>query len=118
MRTAAKPKNTKSSPRKKFVVESTETAMAGITETAGAGSGSFLEQKQAAIPSITAISSEEKRQLIAEAAYYRAEKRSFVPGYELEDWLVAETEIDKNLSTIELPIGGRSDVDTKPRRNR
>lgn len=30
---------------------------------------------------------------IAEHAYYRAEKRGFVPGHELEDWLAAEREI-------------------------
>jgi hypothetical protein len=30
---------------------------------------------------------------IAEAAYYRAEQRGFVPGYELDDWLAAEREI-------------------------
>jgi hypothetical protein len=30
---------------------------------------------------------------IAEAAYYLAEQRGFVPGHELEDWLAAEREI-------------------------
>lgn len=29
---------------------------------------------------------------IAVAAYYKAQARGFVPGYELEDWLAAETE--------------------------
>ena len=33
--------------------------------------------------------------MIAEAAYYLAEKRGFVPGHELEDWLRAETQILK-----------------------
>jgi hypothetical protein len=28
--------------------------------------------------------------MIAEAAYYRAEKRHFAPGQELDDWLEAE----------------------------
>jgi Protein of unknown function (DUF2934) len=32
--------------------------------------------------------------LIATAAYYRAEKRGFSPGYEQEDWLAAEREVD------------------------
>ncbi|BBA33318.1 hypothetical conserved protein [Methylocaldum marinum] len=32
-------------------------------------------------------------QKIAEAAYYRAERRGFAPGYEIEDWLEAEKEI-------------------------
>lgn len=33
--------------------------------------------------------------MIAEAAYYRAEKRNFNPGYELLDWLEAKKEIIK-----------------------
>jgi hypothetical protein len=32
--------------------------------------------------------------MIAEAAYYCAEKRGFEPGHELEDWLEAEARID------------------------
>ena len=28
--------------------------------------------------------------MIEEAAYYRAERRGFAPGHELEDWLQAE----------------------------
>ena len=35
-----------------------------------------------------------RRQRIAEAAYYRAEARGFSPGFETEDWLAAEAEID------------------------
>lgn len=35
-----------------------------------------------------------RRALIAEAAYYRAERRGFAAGHELEDWCVAEAEID------------------------
>jgi hypothetical protein len=35
--------------------------------------------------------------LIAEAAYYRAERRGFAPGHEVQDWLDAEREIDAEL---------------------
>ena len=35
--------------------------------------------------------------LIAEAAYFRAEKRGFAPGHETEDWLAAESEVDARL---------------------
>lgn len=35
-----------------------------------------------------------REEMIAEVAYYRAERRGFEPGYELEDWLAAEQEID------------------------
>ena len=38
-------------------------------------------------------SPEEIRQLIAEAAYYRAKQRGFQPGHELEDWIQAESEV-------------------------
>jgi hypothetical protein len=34
---------------------------------------------------------EEHQGLVSEAAYYRAEKRGFQPGGELEDWLLAES---------------------------
>jgi hypothetical protein len=32
--------------------------------------------------------------MIAEAAYLRSERRGFVPGFEEEDWLAAEKEVD------------------------
>ncbi|MGJ0484549.1 MAG: sterol desaturase family protein [Methylomicrobium sp.] len=35
--------------------------------------------------------------MIAEAAYYKAEKRAFLPGYELYDWLEAKKEIVKQI---------------------
>jgi hypothetical protein len=38
---------------------------------------------------------EERWLMIAEAAYYRAEKRGFAPGHAEQDWLEAEKEIDK-----------------------
>jgi hypothetical protein len=36
--------------------------------------------------------------MIAEAAYYRAEKRAFSPGYELYDWLEAKKDIMQQMS--------------------
>ena len=38
-------------------------------------------------------SPEDIRQLIAEAAYYKAKQRGFAPGHELEDWVQAESEV-------------------------
>ena len=40
-----------------------------------------------------AVTPEERHQLIAEAAYYRAVRRNFADGDELEDWLAAEAEV-------------------------
>ena len=41
------------------------------------------------------ITLEERRRMIAEAAYYRAERRGFATGGELGDWIEAEAEIDR-----------------------
>ena len=38
--------------------------------------------------------SSSREALIATAAYYRAQKRGFRPGHEIEDWLAAEREVD------------------------
>jgi len=43
---------------------------------------------------------EAKRRLIAEIAYFAAQRRGFTPGYELDDWLEAEQEVE---SSIEAP---------------
>ena len=40
---------------------------------------------------------EERRQLIAETAYFLAERRGFAEGGEMDDWLQAEAEIDRRL---------------------
>lgn len=39
-----------------------------------------------------------RRQMIAEAAYYRAEQRHFEPGLDLEDWAEAEQQVDAAIS--------------------
>ena len=38
-------------------------------------------------------SSQQMSELISVAAYFRAERRNFEPGHELDDWLDAEAEI-------------------------
>jgi len=43
---------------------------------------------------VEAVSGEDFYQMVSEAAYYRAEKRNFAPGFELEDWAAAEVEIN------------------------
>ncbi len=40
---------------------------------------------------------ENREQMIATEAYYRAERRGFAPGHELEDWLDAEYQTDERL---------------------
>lgn len=50
---------------------------------------------------------------IAIAAYYRAQARGFAPGFEVEDWLAAEMEIDSasgNGDTEIEGVGGGKDA--------
>ena len=44
-----------------------------------------------------------RRARIAIAAYYRAERRGFAPGHEVEDWLEAEREVDRAAAAAAAP---------------
>jgi hypothetical protein len=89
MRTAPKSKNSKSQVQRDFTGDKPEIGAADPGKTrrkAVVASSAFKE-----------VTNQEKHQLIAEAAYFRAERRNFIPGYELEDWLIAEAEIEMKL---------------------
>jgi hypothetical protein len=45
-----------------------------------------------------AVSAEQRHALIKRAAYLLAESRGFSPGEELDDWLAAEAEVNRQLS--------------------
>jgi len=45
-----------------------------------------------------------RRSMIAQSAYFRAERRGFAPGHEAEDWLAAEHEVDTALMLGALPV--------------
>jgi len=59
------------------------------------------EPQAAPPPGPPAAGVDAQRAMIAEAAYYRAERRCFEPGYELDDWLQAERDIERA-----VPAGG------------
>lgn len=40
----------------------------------------------------------DRTEMIATAAYYRAERRDFAPGQDMDDWLDAEREIEERLA--------------------
>jgi hypothetical protein len=44
--------------------------------------------------SATGISAHQRQLLVAQLAYFRAERRGFAPGNELQDWLEAEAEVE------------------------
>ena len=49
----------------------------------------------------TGITPDKRSQMIADAAYYRAEKRGFDPEGQVQDWLEAESEVDALLRKSE-----------------
>lgn len=59
----------------------------------------------------TAVTPEQRYQMIAEAAYYIAEKRGFVGGDVARDWLEAEAQIDRLLG--QSSAAGEEGADAK-----
>jgi len=66
----------------------------GISKTAA------TPQQTREAPAPAAVGPKERYHGVAEAAYFRAEHRGFLPGYELQDWLDAEAELDKPLTQV------------------
>ena len=54
-------------------------------------------------PAVAAPSAAEREELVRTAAYFRAERRGFAPGYEWEDWLAAEAEVSSLPGTPPAP---------------
>jgi Protein of unknown function (DUF2934) len=61
-----------------------------------------LESEQSASGGSASIDPEVRLQLVAAEAYYRAERRGFAAGNELEDWVAAEMEVDSRLRQIQV----------------
>jgi hypothetical protein len=40
------------------------------------------------------VDKKSRQELTAQIAYFRAQRRGFEPGHEVEDWLAAEAELD------------------------
>ena len=47
------------------------------------------------------VTAEDRERMIAETAYYRAERRGFASGHQLDDWLDAEREVDRLITETE-----------------
>lgn len=75
------------------------TAKAKPTPTKPASSAT----QNPALPTALPVSAEQRWKMINEAAYYRAEKRGFQAGMEMDDWLWAETMIDQMLDKTSTP---------------
>jgi hypothetical protein len=81
---------TKKTPATATQPAPTEAQAADVDVTA-----TQLERRE--IPSF----SESREARIAEAAYWRAERRGFGAGQELDDWLAAEKEVDEDIAATQ-----------------
>jgi hypothetical protein len=52
--------------------------------------GKVRSAKRVPVPG---VSDQQRYEMIAEAAYFRAAERRFAPGHEMDDWIAAEKEI-------------------------
>jgi hypothetical protein len=51
-----------------------------------------------------------REEWIRVAAYYRAERRGFAPGHDLEDWFAAEAGLGAREASARVPRGRKTDV--------
>jgi len=47
------------------------------------------------------VTAEQRRRMIAEAAYFRAQRRGFQDGDPIDDWLAAEAEVEHALAALQ-----------------
>jgi hypothetical protein len=69
----------------------------GAAEDGTAATPVKTRRRRAKAPAAVPAGHEDVRASIALAAYFRSEQRGFAPGYELEDWLAAEREVNQHL---------------------
>jgi hypothetical protein len=101
----AKPTAAKEAPPAAPVVEKTDAAITATEEPEKsakpaapkakpkAAAKTAPQEKEDAAAQVPSLGQHEIDRLIAEAAYYLAEKRNFQPGFEQEDWATATDEV-------------------------
>ena len=70
-----------------------KSAVPPVSPSAAAAKPGIIAEMATSVAPGHSIDSETKWAMIAEAAYYCAEKRGFTPGHDVEDWLEAEARI-------------------------
>ena len=75
---------------------------AAVTPGVGSGKRKIQIRAKSPAPGVgngkTVLSKDERRNMIERAAYLRAERRGFAGGTPEQDWLEAESEIDRMLA--------------------
>lgn len=83
----------KKSVAKKAAPKVTTQKKAAEQKTATVKTGPRKQQK-------INVTAEERYRMIADAAYYKAERRGFVGGHPVNDWIEAEVEVDRLLGNL------------------
>jgi len=100
--TGKKPKTTTARQRTSKAKKTASTRAASSSKTQASSKEKVVYKKSAAVEDATvttAMTMDQRRDLIAQAAYLRAEKRGFNGGDPVEDWLAAEKEVDTKLAS-------------------
>jgi len=98
MATKKKSSISKSPSRKKSVSKKTSAKQStGTKKKAVKKTGT---RRTARSPTASTLRNEKlRRKMIAETAYFLAEQRGFKGGSALEDWLIAEAQVDRQFSS-------------------
>lgn len=94
----ASPKPTTKAAATRPAVTSPATATTLSAAVPAPHKKSAPESTTASTPAAIQLTPEERARYVAEAAYYIAERRGFVGGNDHDDWLQAESEIDRLLA--------------------
>jgi hypothetical protein len=62
------------------------------------GPGMVVLESETASAATSSIDPEVRRQMVAAEAYFRAERRGFAAGQEVEDWIAAESVVDSRFN--------------------
>ena len=76
-----------------------KAASAAVATTEKKPAKAPATKRTAAKKTAPPTSPEHRYHMIATAAYYLAERRGFAGGYEMQDWISAEAEIDTQLKS-------------------
>jgi hypothetical protein len=81
---------------------SAKTVKRTAKKTAGSertdGPAMVALESETATAATSSIDPEVRRQMVAAEAYFRAERRGFAAGQEVEDWIAAESVVDSRFN--------------------
>jgi len=83
---------------KKTTKRKSATAVPELTDSSVIA---VLESKQSLTSVAANIDADTRRRLVAAEAYFRAERRGFAAGHELEDWVAAEAAVDSRAPAMQ-----------------